>query len=104
MVTSKGYEIGLNIGLLARRNFSNDKFSIYGIISSGPHFISGVPERQAPGFLFSDNIFIGISPKIYKMLYLDFRLGFRHMSNMDLKEPNKGINNAIVNCGLFYSF
>lgn len=102
--TLKGYEFGLNIGLLARRNFFQDKLSLYTFLSSGPHYISEAPDRQVPGFIFSDNLFIGFNVKAYQKWYFDARLGFRHISNAGFANPNRGINNMIVNGGFFYSF
>lgn len=96
----KGYEFGVNFGLLIRKNIFNDFLSFYMCLSVGPHYISGVPQRQSKGFIFSDNLFIGSNIKIYKNAYLDFRYGIRHISNASLTDRNGGINDLFISIGL----
>lgn len=98
--SKKAIEFGLNIGLLFRFIFFNERLSIYGLISSGPHFISKTPQRQANNFIFSDNFFGGINYKISEGLYVDVRPGKRHVSNLDLQSPNGGINTFVLNIGI----
>jgi hypothetical protein len=98
----KGYECGLNIALLIRRNFFSDRLSIYTSIGTGPHFVSVVPERQSEGYLFSDNLNFGIDIRIYHNFYLDVRSGIRHISNLGFKQPNYGVNSTIVTGGFFF--
>jgi hypothetical protein len=100
----KGYEFGLNTGLLIRRNFLSDKLSLYSCVSIGPHYVSDVPDRQSEGFIFSDNFFIGMNALIYNNLYLDLRSGVRHISNASLKQPNGGVNNSVFKGGFFFLF
>ncbi len=99
-----GHEIGLNIGLVFRKNSSNDRLSFYLLISSGPHYTSGTPHRQSSGFLFSDNVDVGVNLKLYKGLYVDIRPGFRHISNAKIKFPNAGLNNLVLTEGLLVAF
>jgi len=101
---TNGYEYGLNIGLLARINVLTDAFSFYFFLSSGPHYIPEMPERQTGGFLFSSNVFLGVNIRIVKNLYLDIRPGLRHLSNLNLKLPNYGINNLVISGGVMYVF
>lgn len=101
---SKGYEYGLIIGLLVRKYFINDKLNLYMIIGTGPQFVSGTPPRQAAGFIFSDNLFLGISTRVHRYAFLDMRIGFRHISNANLKEPNNGIDNLILEIGFHRPF
>ena len=42
-----GYEFGVNAGVLIRRVLLGEVLYLYGLISSGPHYVSGTPERQA---------------------------------------------------------
>jgi len=102
--TTKGYEAGLNIGLLARINTRNDLFSFYFFLSTGPHYIPEIPERQASGFIFSSNVFFGMNIRIVNNLYIDIRPGFRHISNLDVNLPNYGINNLVISGGVMYVF
>jgi hypothetical protein len=99
-----GYEYGLNGGFIYRRNYNDNKISIYALISSGPHFVSGTPSRQANGFIFSDNFNAGINIKTYKNLYLDIRPGFRHISNANTHSPNGGVNSMTMNIGFFATY
>lgn len=98
-----GYEYGLNAGFLVRRNFRNGLLGAYLFISTGPHCISGAPDRQSPGFIFSDNFFSGLNIRLQGSLYLDLRLGFRHISNAGLKDPNGGVNSYVLCAGFFKS-
>lgn len=98
---TKGYEYGLNIGFVARKNMLNDFVSFYAGISSGPHYVSGTPSRQADGFIFSSNFFAGINLRFIRNVYIDIRPGYRHISNAYFKHPNHGINNFFLNGGFF---
>lgn len=101
-LTVRGYEFGLNMGFLIRRNFLEDRLSVYASITSGPHYVSDAPARQIPGFIFSDCFNAGINARLSKQLYGDFRPGFRHISNAELRFPNGGVNSFTINIGLFY--
>jgi len=100
-LVSKGFEFGVNTGVLARKYLRGDLLSIYGLISVGPHYISGAPSRQSPGFIFSDNILLGSNIKIINTVYLDFRFGLRHISNAGLLPVNGGINSIVLSGGIF---
>lgn len=95
------WETGLNVGLLARKNFKDDLLSIYALISAGPHYVSGAPDRQVPGFTFSDNFMGGVNVRMFQQTYFDLRFGVRHVSNANLQYPNGGVNNFILNIGFF---
>ncbi|SOE23554.1 Lipid A 3-O-deacylase (PagL) [Spirosomataceae bacterium TFI 002] len=99
----KGYELGVNAGVMIRKNLFKDRLSIYSIISAGPHYLSGCPERQSKGFIFSDNLFAGLNLKLFKNTYLDFRPGFRHISNASLSRPNGGLNNFVISAGVMHN-
>lgn len=101
---SRGFEYGLNVAVLFRKNFWNDLFGCYIFIGTGPHFVSGVPRRQTEGFIFSDNLFIGLTLKLSENLYLDIRPGFRHISNAGIENPNGGVNTSVISGGVFYTF
>jgi len=100
----KGHEYGLNGGFLFRLLFLDNKISPYTFISAGPHHVSGVPDRQSPGFIFSDNFFTGLQLGLSNAFYLDLRFGFRHISNAGLQNPNGGVNNWIGNVGFLTIF
>lgn len=101
---TRGYEYGLNGGFLIRGLFFDEHVSPYLCISAGPHHVSGVPDRQSPGFIFSDNLFAGLNIGLSDSFCLDLRFGFRHISNAGLQNPNGGINNFFGNGGFVTSF
>ena len=96
----QAYELGMNVGLLLRRQLED--FSIYTMLGAGPHYVSNVPNRQASGFIFSDNLMIGGTYTFMPQVAFDCRLGVRHISNAGLKVPNGCINNSILQLGIFY--
>lgn len=99
-----GYEMGVNLGFLFRKNTAGNKLSFYLLISSGPHYLSDTPVRQSNGFVFSNNLCAGINVKLFKNLYVDIRPGIRHVSNGGFKIPNAGINDMTLTEGLMLSF
>jgi hypothetical protein len=101
---NNGYEFGLNLGLSMMYKLADSKWSFYIMGSIGPHVISIAPSRQMPGFLFSDNLFLGILFKVNEQFRLELRPGFRHVSNAGLFSPNGGINTSVVNIGFRYRF
>ncbi|MEM9722350.1 MAG: acyloxyacyl hydrolase, partial [Bacteroidota bacterium] len=96
-----GFEYGINIGLLIRKPLFNEFLSVYAALSLGPHYVSETPRRQTNGFIFSDNLFLGVNIKLTNRLFLDLRPGFRHLSNAGLKRPNFGINNLVFSSGFW---
>lgn len=95
-----GFEYGVNAGL--RIHYSIFRMSPYILASLGPHYISGSPDRQAPGFIFSDNIGMGLEYSLNAQWQLSAGAGFRHLSNASLKKPNGGINSFIYSMNLSY--
>lgn len=85
------HEFGLNFGLKYLYPFTQ-KLKVFVYIGTGPHAFSATTERQAPGYLFSDNMGMGLyyflSPKW--SVTTTFRI--RHLSNADTRQPNHGIN------------
>ena len=100
---ANGYELGLNLGIRAGWLVGRSGSLLYAGGSIGPHYVSGVPQRQAPGFLFSDNLFAGVNIPLGRAFFADLRVNFRHISNAGLKRPNGGINNLVVFAGLLYT-
>jgi len=94
-----GFEFGVNVGFLFRRKIASDNLHIYTFISTGPHYVSGTPDRQVPGFIFSDNLFLGFDFKLTEKFSFDIRSGIRHISNASIKQPNRGVNSSIINAG-----
>lgn len=95
-------EYVLNIGVISRYHLNN-KISIYALGSVGPMIIDTRTERMAKGFAFSDIFSLGVSHKFAKLI-LDFRYGIRHVSNLELKNPNSGYNSTNFEIGFLYDF
>jgi hypothetical protein len=93
------FEFGLNAGI---RNYIkiNEGFYFYQMLGSGPHYISARLDRQATGFIFSDNLFFGALTHLQKSLFLNLQFGIRHISNAGLKMPNRGVNAYNFRVGL----
>lgn len=94
-----GIEIGLNTTL--NLNIQIKRNSILSFhLGSGVHFFGMDTERQAQGFIFSDNVLISykhqITLKNYKRIDIGCITGFRHLSNLGTQKPNHGIDNIIV--------
>ena len=97
---NQGYEFGVNFGIQCSYKVLNGKLNPYLLISAGPHYISGAPQNQVPGFIFSDNAALGSQVIMLDALFLDLRVGVRHISNAELRFPNAGVNNLIFSIGL----
>jgi hypothetical protein len=94
-------EFGTNIGLRYFIRIGKNSW-FYPMIGSGPHFITAELERQATGFIFSDNFGLGIFKKIKSKnsILLNLQLRYRHISNASFKKPNSGIDNINLILGL----
>ncbi len=97
-----GYEYGLNLGAEITYRLLPQKLTFYALMSAGPHYVSGVSERQSPGFIFSDNWLVGLRYRLSSRYWLDFRPGFRHISNAGLRDRNGGVNNSVLSLGLVW--
>lgn len=91
-----GLEYGVNVGALIRRPAFRNRHSIYGMISSGPHYVTDAPVRQKEGFMFCNYFAAGLTLCDKQRVPVDLRLGLRHISNLGINEPNGGINNLFV--------
>lgn len=95
------YEFGTNIGLRYYQQLS-PKMYLYQMLGSGPHYYSADLPRQAPGFIFSDNLAAGLYTRISarKRLFLNTQVRIRHISNAGIKLPNAGVNTFNVLVGI----
>ena len=89
-------EFGANLGLKYEFNFGKTTL-LTAAIGSGPHIITVETSHQTRGFIFSDNMELGIR-QLFKNspweLHLKWR--YRHISNANIKKPNKGIDTYMV--------
>lgn len=97
-----GFEFGINVGFQGKFKLIENFLSYYLLVSTGPHYVSGVPKRQNEGFLFSDNVITGLNIHLDKNIILDLNYGIRHISNAGLDATNAGINNSICGVGVLF--
>lgn len=71
-------------------------------LASGPHWYTATTYRQAPGFIFSNFVGLGLYQDVAKKLALNFVFRVRHMSNADTRQPNHGINTYNYMFGFVY--
>ncbi|MCP4121009.1 MAG: acyloxyacyl hydrolase [Bacteroidetes bacterium] len=98
------WEAGFNVGLkyLIAIKESN---GIYFHVGSGPHYISlNSPDHQAGGFAFSDNFGMGYERLFRKDIKITVAYRFRHISNLDIQSPNKGLDNHFFTLGFKKDF
>ena len=94
-------EYVMNFGVIVRKNIGV-KSSVYFLASIGPGYFERTTERMEKGIGFSDNLALGFSYQINK-LFIDSRLGYRHVSNADINEVNDGYDAIVVDLGIgFY--
>ena len=94
------YEFGMNMGIQFIQRIN--RYSTFAAaIGSGPHFITVETDRQANGFIFSDNFEMSLKrffPSFKASIQLAAR--FRHISNAGLQSPNGGIDNLFFLFGI----
>ncbi len=97
------WETGINLGV--QLGFFTDR-KLYPIlvISAGPHYYSAKVARQAPGFVFSDNMGLGGMYKASENIDLMFMFHIRHLSNAQIMLPNHGINTYNFVFGVLKNF
>lgn len=101
--TKHEYEFGLNFGFKYIYPFSK-RWKVFIYIGTGPHAFSATTERQAPGYLFSDNMGLGVYYFFHKRWALATTFRIRHLSNADTRQPNHGINTDNFLFGVGYHF
>lgn len=94
------YEFGLNLGFMFSQPLFKNLLLSAGI-GSGPHYVTVDTDRQARGFIFSDNVELGLSYELRKFSTIfNMRFRFRHISNAGFKSPNGGIDNLFLVLGV----
>ncbi|WP_198029939.1 acyloxyacyl hydrolase [Christiangramia salexigens] len=93
---------GLNFGGIIRYSILKP-FNSYALISVGPMINSTSTERLANGFSFVDVFSLGLSYRLNR-ISLDFRYGIRHLSNLNIQNPNAGHNSTILKFGTTFHF
>jgi len=92
--THTEYEFGLNVAFYFGIELSPKTLLSYSI-GSGPHYISSDLERQAKGFIFSDNMYFTLR-RNHNGIDVAVFAGMRHISNANLELPNLGVNNILI--------
>lgn len=95
----KELEFGINVAFRYQYKICSKSF-FYSQLGSGPHFITIPTDRQAHGFIFSDNLAIGLSNKLFANWMLETEFRVRHISNANVMKPNRGMNNMFIMIGL----
>ena len=95
----KEAEFGINVAFRYKYQLA-ETFYFYGQLGSGPHFITIPTERQAHGFIFSDNLAFGLSKIMANNWMLNTEFRIRHISNANVMKPNRGMNNLFLIVGL----
>jgi len=95
------FEVGLFVCLNLGFAFTDwDMLSL--IAGTGPHYTIVATERQASGFIFSNNLLLAYRRKVLidrSPFGISLYGGFRHLSNAGLKQPNRGIDNIMTGIG-----
>lgn len=102
-IIRQGLEFGINNGFQIQRAIFSPETHAFFLVSSGPHFVSGTPERQANGLIFSDNFLVGVESRYSNNLYFYLRGGIRHISNLSISKPNGGVNNFVFGLGMSFN-
>ena len=95
-------EFGMNTGIAFSYRLG-DNYHAYAAIGVGPHFITVKTASQSRGFIFSDNFILGLKRNFFmqdKSYDLNIQYRFRHISNANIMQPNKGIDNHFLIFGL----
>ncbi|MEI6694894.1 MAG: acyloxyacyl hydrolase [Bacteroidota bacterium] len=95
----KEAEFGINVAFRYKYKLAST-FYCYGQLGSGPHFITIPTVRQAHGFIFSDNLALGVSKTLNSNWMLNAEIRIRHISNASVMLPNRGMNNLFLIIGL----
>lgn len=92
------WEGGVNAGVRYQRRLVG-VVSAYALAGLGPHYLSYDSRRQTAGFIFSDNVALGlVLGRGGVRLRLEAR--FRHLSNANLTKPNGGLNHVFGMVGI----
>ena len=88
------FEVGLNIAFVFGFAIGDDNiFSVN--LGTGPHYITADLERQATGYIFSDNLNFTFRHK-FNTMEAGITAGIRHISNAGFEEPNLGIEDIVI--------
>lgn len=95
-------EYSLTVGGIARQFLGkNDKWSVYGMLSTGIVYLDTETLRQDSGGAFINTCAIGASYKI-RGVFLELRPSLRHVSTAGFNRPNYGLDTANIEFGIFF--
>ena len=98
------WEAGGNIGVKYLIKIK-EKNAMFFHAGSGPHFISiHAPEHQVNGYAFANNFGMGYQRWFRDDLRITLGYRFRHVSNLNLALPNKGLDNHFLTVGFKKDF
>lgn len=85
-------ETSVTIGIISRHYLGCDrKWSVYGILGTGPAYLDTDSERQSHGLAMINTVGVGISRPVQDVV-LELRPNFRHISNAGFNSPNRGLD------------
>ena len=100
------WEAGFTAGFLYNLMLVESLILFMGMGSGPYYFATQNDDHQYKGFLFSDNIVLGLRARVpflnQKNIEMIFHVRYRHISNAGFFEPNWGIDNVLVGLGGSY--
>lgn len=85
------WEFGINNGLKHTLQI-HPKAALFIFVGSGPHFFTMRTQNQQRGFIFSDCFGAGVQIWLSSKSSFNANFRIRHMSNLEIMQPNSGIN------------
>ncbi len=93
------YEFGLGFGFEYKFKLLKGFSDAYFLVGTGLHYISFDSKCQSGGFNFNDNLGTGLYIYVSQNSAINLGIRFRHISNANIRMPNKGINSILFMIG-----
>ncbi len=97
--SQQAWEFGINNTLQPTFKLT-ERLYPYFIGSTGLHFFSATLAKQRRGFIFSNSVGVGTYYRISQRFALNGQFRIRHMSNLNTRMPNDGINTQHFHFGI----
>jgi len=101
---TRNVEVGNNFAFKIGFLPETSRFQPYFKGGSGPMFMSQHTREQGTQFNFNDFGALGVHYFFTKTAALTFEYRFRHISNAEIKKPNRGIDSHFGLCGVAFLF
>jgi len=96
------YEYSVTFGGIARQ-YIGSKWSVYAFLGTGPVYLDMATKREPRGMAVTNTLALGTSYR-FKNMWIELRPNLRHISNADTRNPNRGIDTANLELGIFFPF